>query len=101
MVWKARPEFQSSLQEDRRQRVQSAGANIKGLLESGSIKDPWDHLTRWYHQVRVRQSHLTRVGLDQVSEYWAELYRCLPSQGLWVPLLVQPVAVNNDLQEEA
>ena len=39
----------------------------------------------------------TREGLDQVLADRAELYICRPSEGLRVPLLVQPAAVNNDI----
>ena len=38
--------------EDRHRRVQAAGANIEGLLEAGRVKEAWDHLARWYRQVR-------------------------------------------------
>ena len=45
-VCKARCDFQRALQKDRRRRVQASGLNIKGLLESGRVKEAWDHLER-------------------------------------------------------
>ena len=38
--------------------------------------------------------------LDQESEDRAELYRCRPLVRIKVPILVQPVAVNNDIPAE-
>ena len=51
--------------------------------------------------MRGKQAHPTREGLDQVSADRAELYRCHPQSRLWVPILVQPLAVNDDILEEA
>ena len=51
--------------------------------------------------MRVKQAHPTREGLDQVSEDRAELYRCIPPARLWVPILVHPSVVNDDIPEEA
>ena len=31
----------------------------------------------------------------------AELYRCRPPEGLWVPLLLQPSVVSDDIPSEA
>ena len=40
-------------------------------------------------------------GLDQVSEDRRELYICSTPAGLWIPILVQPSAVNDDIPQEA
>ena len=64
-VQKARRDFQRALQGDRRQRVQSAGSKIEGLLEAGRVKEAWDHIARWYCHVREKQAHPTRKSLDQ------------------------------------
>ena len=53
-VWKAWRDFQRVLHEDRRQWVQVAGEKIKELLETGRVKEAWDHLARLYRQVRGR-----------------------------------------------
>ena len=98
---KARRDFQRSLQEGRHKRVKSADANTKGLLGAGRVKEAWDHLVRWYCQVRGRQAHPTKEGMDQVSEYRAEIYICWPPEGLQNPLLVHQEAVNNDILAEA
>ena len=76
------------LQEDRIQRVQAVGKNIEGFLEEVRVKEAWYHLTRWYCQIRGKQSHPTREGLDQDSADRAELYRCWPLARLRVPILV-------------
>ena len=44
--------FQREIQADIRQRVQSEGANIEGILEAGKVNEAWYHLTQWYKQVR-------------------------------------------------
>ena len=48
-----------------------------------------------------KQAHPTRDGLDQVSEDRAKLYGCIPPARLWVPILVHPSVVNDDIPEEA
>ena len=101
VVWKARRNFQSELKGYIRKREQVVGANIDRLLEAGRVKEYWYNLVRWYPQVRGRQDHPTREGLDQVSVDREELYRCRLPEGLQVPLLVQPLAVNNDIPTEA
>ena len=78
-----------------------AGANIAGILEAGRVKEAWDHLVGWYRKVRGRQAHPTREGLVQVSADRAEIYIYWTSEGLRVPLLVQPAAVNDDIPAEA
>ena len=98
-VRKARRNFQHVLQEDRRRRVKLTRGNIEGLLEAGRGKEAWDHLSRWYQQVRGKQTHPTREGLDQGSADRAELYMCRPPAILQVPILVQPPAVNDDIPE--
>ena len=45
-VWEERRDFQHAMQEDRRQRLQAEGANIKDLLESGRVKESWYHFAR-------------------------------------------------------
>ena len=88
------------LQEERRKWVQVAGANIEELLESGRVKEAWYQLARWYGQVRGIQPPLTRDGLEQVLAESTELYRCRPPEGLWVPLLVWPAELNDDIPLE-
>ena len=46
-VCKARRDFQHVLQEDRRQRVKTAGSTIEALMAYGRVKEAWDHLERW------------------------------------------------------
>ena len=77
------------------------GANIEGLLEAGRFKEAWDHLAWWYRQLRGRQSHPTREGLDQVPEDRADIYIFQAPELLRVSLLVQPEAVNDDIPAEA
>ena len=79
----------------------SGGCKIEELLLSGRRKEAWDHLARWYLQVRVKQAHPTREGLDEVSADRVEIYKCLPPEVLWVPLLVQPLDVNDSIPSEA
>ena len=59
--------FQCTLQADRRKRVQAAVTSIEGLMEVFRAKEVWEHSTQWYRQVRDKQSHPTREGLDQDS----------------------------------
>ena len=56
-VRKARRDFQRALLADRRRRVQVMGTSIVGLLESGRVKEAWEHLVLWYR-------HPTRKDLD-------------------------------------
>ena len=100
-VQKERRDFQRALQADRRRRLQAAGTNIEELLVAGRFKEAWNHLTQWYRQWRCKEARPTREGLDQVSADRAELYRCRPPEGLWVPLLLQPSVVSDDIPSEA
>ena len=50
--------------------------------------------------MRGRQDHPTREGLDQVSADRAELYICRLPEVIQVFLLVQPLAVNDDIPTE-
>ena len=94
-VRKARRNFQRMLQADRHQRVQAAGANVEELLEAGRFKESRYHLAQCCFQVRGKQSHFTREGLERVSTDRVELCRCRPPEGLHVPLLVHLLAVND------
>ena len=77
------------------------GANVEELLEAVRVNEYWGHLAWWYRQVRGKQTHPNREGLDQVSEDMADLYRCRLPEGLQVLLLVQPEVVNDNIPEEA
>ena len=50
----------------------------------------------------VKAGPLSREALYQVTMYREELYICRPPEGLWVPLLVQQVEVDDrmPLEEE-
>ena len=51
--------------------------------------------------MKVKQFHPIREGLEQVSEDRVELYRCCLPARLWVPILVQPPAINDYIPEKA
>ena len=51
--------------------------------------------------MRGKRAHPTREGLDLVSVDRAEIYRCWPPVRLQVPILVQPLAVNDYIPSEA
>ena len=59
------------------------------------------HIAWWQCLAWRKQAHPTREGLDQESVVRAELYRCQPPARLKVPILVHPVAVNDDVPKEA
>ena len=90
-----------ALQKDIRRQVQATCTKIDLSLEVGRVMEAWDKLAQWYHEVRERQAHPTKEGLDQVSEDRAELYICWLTEGLQVPLLVHPAAVNYGIPVEA
>ena len=50
--------------------------------------------------MREKQAHPTKEGLDQVSADREELYICCPPERLWVPILVQPSEVNDEIPQE-
>ena len=70
------------------------------MLEAVSVKEAWDNLAQCYHQVRGKQAHPTREGLNQEFVERVELYRCRPPARIWLPILVHLVVVNNDIMVE-
>ena len=71
IIWelgKARRDFQGVLQAYRHRRVQAVGISIECFLETGRVKEAWDHLAPWYLQVQGNHAHPTREGLDQYLE---------------------------------
>ena len=78
-----------------------AGSNIEGLLEAGRVNKAQYHLERWNRHAQGKQAHTTREGLDQELTIRAELYRCRPPARLKILILIQPVAVNDDVPTEA
>ena len=73
---------------------------MKGLVDNGRFKELWEHLKRWHRQAQGKQAHPTREVLYQESAVRAELYICQPPAKLKVPILVQPLAVNDDVPTE-
>ena len=70
-------------------------------MESSKILEAWDLISRWYQQVKVPQPPLSMEALDQVSMKRAELYICIPPEGLQVPFLVQLVDIEDDVPTKA
>ena len=85
----ARHDFQCALQADRGRWIHEAGTTIEALMEYGKIKEVWDHISRWYCQVKVKKTPSTREVLEQVSTERVDIYRCRPLEGLRVPLLMR------------
>ena len=61
-VRQARRKFQRSIQANRQQRVQEAGATIDALMEYGQTQEAWGCIPQWYLQGTGRQPppHLGR-----------------------------------------
>ena len=72
------------------------GTSIVGLLESGRVKEAWDHVMRWYRHEQEK-AHPSKSGLDEELMFMPKLYRCQPLAMLRVPILAHPVAVNDDI----
>ena len=50
-------------------------------------------IAHWYRQVSGGQSPPSREHLDRIAAERAELYRCRIPEGIWVPILLTPAAV--------
>ena len=74
---------------------------MEELLEEGRVKEVWDNRAQWYHQVRGINPPTTRYVLDQVSAERADIYRCRPTEGLQVPLLVRQFDIEYGIPTEA
>ena len=58
-------------------------------METGKVQEDWVRISWWYYQVKGVQVPTTLEVLVEVSTEREELYRCIPSEGLIVPILVR------------
>ena len=85
------------MQKDRRQRVREAIETIEALMEGDQMQEACYQISHWYRQDRGIQVPPSREGLETISTKWAEMYRCRPPEGLWVPVLVGSAMVADSI----
>ena len=69
-------------------------------MESDQKKEAWKRLAHWYRQVSGFQAQPSREHMDSIATERADLYRCSPHEGLWVPILVTLAAVEDNILGE-
>ena len=87
--------FQSALMEDRRIRARRAGEDIKALMLNNQVREPWSKTKGWYREAKGQRFPPTRDHVDKTSTLWEELYRHCPPEGEIIPILVQPLSIED------
>ena len=81
-------------------RFREAGEEIEGLLTLEQKKEAWKRIASWYRKASGRYAPPSRENLDHTATERAEFYRCRPPEGIRVPILVTPVAVEDGIPGE-
>ena len=87
------------MQGNRTIRVREAGEAIEEILASDQNQEAWKHITSWQSQASEGQAIPLREHLDRIATERAEMYRCRPPEGIQVPIMVMPVAVEDGIPE--
>ena len=87
--------FQAAFKEVRRSRVRRAREEIKALVSNDQVREAWSKNQRWYREAKGHQVPPTSEQLDQTSTLLEDLYRNRPLEGESIPILVQPVSIED------
>eukprot|EP00978_Attheya_sp_CCMP212_P028132 scaffold96327_cov32-Attheya_sp.AAC.1 len=86
---------------DRTRRVEIAGANVEALLQKDppDLQGAWNAIKSWYREAGDRASPPSRDTLEKVTAESIALYRKEAPPGESIPILVEPVAVSDEIPE--
>jgi hypothetical protein len=91
--------IQASLQADRKLRVEKAGDNVEALLqkEPPDLQGAWNALKGWYRVAGDRAPPPSWDTLEKVTAEREDLYRKETPPGESIPIMVEPVAVSDEI----
>ena len=89
------------MQGDRQQWVKESGEDIEALMAANHKQEARNRILRWYIWLIWGQASPLCEHLDHIATERAELYRCRPPEGLRLPILVTPAALDKIIPEEA
>ena len=82
-------------------RVKEAGEVIEALLVSDQNQEAWKRIASWYMQASRGHSPPLRENLERIETEGTDIYRCRPTEGLWVPILTKPEEVEDRIPEKS
>ena len=80
--------IRQSFKDDRKRRVEAAGAAIEAKLEANDLQGGWNIFKAWYRHAGDRPSKPSRADLRQVTSERAALYRKADLPGDNIPVIV-------------
>ena len=83
------------MKKDMKIRVRRAGEEIEALMSNNQVRELWSKTQRWYQEAKGHQAPPTSEHVDQTSTLWEELYRHCPPEGEIIPILVQPLSIED------
>ena len=69
-------------------------------MEPDNFREAWVRISRWHRQARGAQAPPTMEALYDMAVYRVELYRCRPTEGLRVSLLVRQDDIEDGIPTE-
>ena len=93
----------ASLAQDRRRRVEEAGAEVEDLMKADPplIQEARYRLQGWYKAAVDRAPPPSRATLKRVSAERVTLYSRIPPLGNNIPVTIEPFAVEDRVPTEA
>ena len=83
------------MKEDRISKVRRAGEEVNALVSNNQMREACNKTQQWYQEAKGHQYPPTSEQLYQTSTLRKNLYMHLPSEGESIPILIQPVSIDN------
>ena len=90
----------ASLKQDREACMASVGSTIKAELAGGNVQEAFCHLKGWYRVASKTQAKPCYWTMVRQTSERVDLYARRQSPGDPLPVLVDPVSINNNPPED-